>query len=253
MGPYHVPTPHDLAYDQSPSIYKDIMHCRLSCICMVFFSLDRRAEACWHYPASSLSLLDSSSSVIFTRRVQQTPFILTQPLPNMPAPKDRKFYLRAPDLEFRLNGPIKIGNVITDMTLPQDPITFFDPLPKIIPGAGYSKGKTEREHHASLNAGLSAKLYDVFGGQAEAKTSSSLKTIYAFDKAAAWYLERNPTAADAKRFREKDEEFKSALRNGPVSTLSRYMYPYTRSSLHGEPYRILGNPKERELQHFGRR
>ncbi|CZR67102.1 uncharacterized protein PAC_17001 [Phialocephala subalpina] len=135
----------------------------------------------------------------------------------MPAStKDRKFYLRTPDLEFRLNGPIKIGNVITDMTLPQDPITFLDPLPKIIPGSGYSKGKTESEHHASVNAGLSAKLYDVFGGQAEAKTSSSLKTIYAFDKVSAWYLEKNPTAADAEKFREKDDEFKNALRNGPV-------------------------------------
>lgn len=136
---------------------------------------------------------------------------------NMPAStKARKFYLRTPDLEFRLNGPIKVGNVITDMTLPQDPITFLDPLPKIIPGSGYSKGKTESEHHASVNAGLAAKLYDVFGGQAEAKTSSSLKTIYAFDKVSAWYLEKNPTAADAKKFREKDDEFKNALRNGPV-------------------------------------
>ena len=135
----------------------------------------------------------------------------------MPAStRDRKFYLRAPDLEFRLNGPIKIGNVITDMSLPQDPITVFEPLPKIIPGSGYSKGKAESEHHASVNASLSAKLYDVFGGQAEAKTSSSLKTIYNFEKVLAWYLEKNPTAADAKKFREKDEEFKNALRNGPV-------------------------------------
>jgi hypothetical protein len=135
----------------------------------------------------------------------------------MPASKkDRKFYFRAPDLEFRLNGPIKIGNVITDMTLPQDPITSLDPLSKIIPGSGYSKGKMESEQHASVSAGLSAKLYDVFGGQAEAKTSRSLKTIYAFDKVSAWYLEKNPTAADAEKFREKDDEFKNALRNGPV-------------------------------------
>ncbi len=69
--------------------------------------------------------------------VQLSPF-------NMPREgKERKFYLRAPDLEFRLNGPIKIGNLITDMTLPQDPITFLDPLPKIIHGSGYSQGKTE--------------------------------------------------------------------------------------------------------------
>jgi len=135
----------------------------------------------------------------------------------MPTPtKERKFYLRAPDLEFRLNGPIKIGNVITDMTLPQDPITIFDPLPKIIPGSGYGKGKTESKHHASANMGLSIKLYDVFGGRVDANTSSSLKTVYAFDKVSAWYLEKNPTVADTKKFREKDNEFKNALRNGPV-------------------------------------
>ncbi|KAF7503134.1 hypothetical protein GJ744_004276 [Endocarpon pusillum] len=135
----------------------------------------------------------------------------------MPAStKEGKFYLRAPDLEFRLNGPIKIGNVITDMSLPQDPITFLDPLPKIIPGSGYSKGKTESEHHASINVGISAKVYEFFGGQAEAKSSSSLKTIYAFDKLSAWYLEKNPTAADAKKFHDKDDEFKNALRKGPV-------------------------------------
>jgi hypothetical protein len=135
----------------------------------------------------------------------------------MPASKkDRKFYLRAPDLEFRLNGPIKIGNVITDMTLPQDPVTFLKPLSKTIPGSGYSKGKIEKEHHASINASLSAKIYDIFGGQAEAKTGSSLKTIYAFDKVSAWYLENNPTVADVEKFRENDVEFKNALRNGPV-------------------------------------
>jgi len=133
-----------------------------------------------------------------------------------PSTKDRKFYLRAPDLEFRLNGPIKIGNVITDMTLPQDPITFFDPLAKIISGSGYGEGKIESENHASFNASLSAKIYDLFGGQAEAKTSSSLKTIYTFDKVSARYLESNPTAAEAREFRKKNTEFKNALRNGPV-------------------------------------
>ena len=135
-----------------------------------------------------------------------------------PSTKVKKYYLRAPDLEFRLNGPIKIGNVITDMTLPQDPITFFDPLPKIISGSGYGEGRIESEDHASFNASLSAKFYDLFGGQAEATTSSSLKTIYTFDKLSARYLEKNPMPAEVKEFRKKDTEFRNALRNGPVCT-----------------------------------
>lgn len=175
-----------------------------------------------YYPASVFSLSDSLKFRNAQLPIEQAPIIGFSSLSNQSlfhmavSTKDRKFYLRAPDLEFRLNGPINIGNVITDMTLPQDPITFLDPSPNIIFGAGYSKGKTESEHHGSVNAGLSTKLYDVFGGQAEAKTSRSMKTIYTFDKVSASYLERNPTAADAKKFREKDDEFKNALRNGPV-------------------------------------
>ncbi|KAI5920980.1 hypothetical protein F4810DRAFT_722920 [Camillea tinctor] len=119
----------------------------------------------------------------------------------MPAStKDRKFYFRAPDLEFGLNGPIKIGNIIS--------------------GSGYGKGKTESRNHTSVNASLSTKLYDVFGGQAEAKANRSMKTIYEFDKVSALYLEKNPTATDAKKFCEQDDEFKRALKNGLVNIVT---------------------------------
>ncbi|OQU98205.1 hypothetical protein CLAIMM_04023 [Cladophialophora immunda] len=135
----------------------------------------------------------------------------------MPASaQERKFYLRAPDLEFQLNGPIRIGNVITDMTLPQDPITFLNPLPNVVAGSAYGKGKIGSEHHASVKVGLSAKMYDLFGAQGEAKANTSLKTVYTFDKVSSWYLEKNPTVADMKRFRDKDDEFKNALNHGPV-------------------------------------
>jgi hypothetical protein len=138
-------------------------------------------------------------------------------MPPDPPTKSRKFYLRAPDLEFRLNGPIKIDNILTDLSLPQDPISFLDPLPNIISGSGYGEGKTESEHHSSVHAGLSAKLYDVFGGQAEAKRSSSVKTIYEFEEVEALYLENNPTVKEMKALRESDAEVKSALKNEPVT------------------------------------
>jgi hypothetical protein len=135
----------------------------------------------------------------------------------MPASnKDRKFYLRAPGLEFRLNGPLKIGNVITDMALPQDPITLLDPLPRIISGAGFSEGSTEDGYHASVKAGFAAKLSNIFSGQVETKSSSSLKTVYKFHKISALYLENNPTFADLKKFRDTNEEFRNALRAGVV-------------------------------------
>jgi hypothetical protein len=130
---------------------------------------------------------------------------------------DRNFYLRAPGLEFRVNGPIRIGNVITDMTLPQDPITHWDPLSNIVSGSGFSKGTTETKQHASINAGFATKLGKIFGGQTDAKRSNSMTTVYAFDKISALYLEENPTVTDARAFRRKDENFKNALRDGPVS------------------------------------
>jgi hypothetical protein len=138
-------------------------------------------------------------------------------MPPDPPTKIRKFYLRAPDLEFRLNGPIKIGNILTDPSLPQDPISFLDPLPNIIPGSGYGEGRTESEHHSSVHAGLSAKIYDVFGGQGEAERSSSVKTIYEFKEVEALYLENNPTVKEMKALRERDAEVKSALKNAPVT------------------------------------
>jgi hypothetical protein len=130
---------------------------------------------------------------------------------------DRNFYLRAPGLEFRVNGPIKIGNVITDMSLPQDPIAHWDPLPKIVSGSGFGKGTTETKQHASINAGFATKIGSIFGGHADANRSNSMTTVYAFDKISALYLEENPTIDDAKAFRMKDQNFKNALRDGPVS------------------------------------
>lgn len=128
----------------------------------------------------------------------------------------KKLYLPAPGLEFRVNGPIKIGNVITNMSLPQDPITFLSPLSDTIEVEELDTGTTENRSHASVNAGLAAKFSNVFDGQAEAQSSSSLKTVYDFDKISALYLEKNPTGADAKAFRLKDEEFRNALKTGPV-------------------------------------
>ncbi|KIW21361.1 hypothetical protein PV08_01941 [Exophiala spinifera] len=133
-----------------------------------------------------------------------------------PSTEIKRFYLRAPDLEYSVDGPIKIGNVLSDITLPQDPITFFAPLSNVVSGVGYGKGEISKDHHASLNVGLSAKIYDVFGAQADAETSGLVKTTYAFDEIVALHLQTNPTAADVKQFRENDVEFKNALQKGPV-------------------------------------
>lgn len=130
--------------------------------------------------------------------------------------EQKKFYLRSPDLEYNLNGPIQIGNVVTDMKYPQDPIATLSPMSAIVTGSGYGDGKLEHEGHASLKLSLAAKIYEVFGGQAEARTNNSLRTTYEFDEIEAQYLQRNPTKADAQMLQETNQEVKGALMRGPV-------------------------------------
>lgn len=115
-----------------------------------------------------------------------------------------------------MNGPIKIGNFITDLTAPQDPFAYFEPLAKVINGSGFGEGRVVNEHHGSANADFAAKLSNVFKAQARAATSSSSNTVYEFDKITAKFLETNPTAKEAKAFRLKDEEFKNALQTADV-------------------------------------
>ncbi|KAJ4376892.1 hypothetical protein N0V86_006329 [Didymella sp. IMI 355093] len=148
----------------------------------------------------------------------------------------RKFYLAAPGLEFRMNGPIKIGNVITDLMAPQDPIAFFEPLAKIINGSPFGEGRVADEHRASAHADFAAKLSNIFGAQAGAVANSSSNTMYEFDRITAKFLETNPTAKDAKAFRLKDEEFRNALRVYIVTGLKiarGLKYAKQRASGHG--------------------
>jgi hypothetical protein len=135
---------------------------------------------------------------------------------NMSSTSTSKFYLRAPDLEYNLQGPIQIGNIIKDMKRPQDPIATLNPIPQIITGSGFGDGRMEHELHGSLKLNLSSKIYEVFGGQAEARTSNSLRTTYEFDEVEAQYLKKNPTKADAEKLRDTDKEVKGALSRGPV-------------------------------------
>jgi hypothetical protein len=135
----------------------------------------------------------------------------------MPSPQEqRKFYLRTPDLEFTQGGPIKIGNIITDMFLPQDSIAIFEPLPKVMKGASAAEGTQQRKSHAANKLDLSLKLYEAFGGHAEAKNDRHLRTVYDYDEIESSYLETNPTAKDVKAFRKKDEEVDGALADRPV-------------------------------------
>ncbi|KAJ4990181.1 putative subtilisin [Stagonosporopsis vannaccii] len=107
-----------------------------------------------------------------------------------------------------------------DILLDKDPISKLNPTPSIITGSGYGKGKKEHEGHASVKLDLSAKIYEVFGGQAEARSSNSLRTIYEFDKIVAKYFQTNLTKADAKKLRDTDAEVKGALSRGPVYVIS---------------------------------
>ncbi|KAF3050307.1 hypothetical protein E8E11_010260 [Didymella keratinophila] len=84
------------------------------------------------------------------------------------------------------------------MMYPQDPISSLNPVPPIVTDASFEKGKKEHEDHSSMKTNLAAKIYEVFGAQAEAKSSNSMRTVYEFDEDEARYLERNPTKGESK-------------------------------------------------------
>lgn len=133
------------------------------------------------------------------------------------SPENRKFYLRSPDLEFTRDGPIQIGNVITDMFYPQDALTTLNPVPKIMQGASFGSGRKSRESHASIDLSFSATLYEAFGGQADAKSSSAAHEQYDFDEIQSYYLERSISPKDAQTLSDTDEEVKAILDdNRPV-------------------------------------
>ncbi|KAF2804924.1 uncharacterized protein BDZ99DRAFT_467152 [Mytilinidion resinicola] len=135
----------------------------------------------------------------------------------MPAAQgNQKYYLRVPDLEYIQGGPIKIGNIITNMFHPENTIGFLDPLPNVMKGAGAGEGDVKREAHGSINISFSAKLYEAFGGRAEASKERSLRTVYEYNEVESWYLSQNPTGADVKALRKKDEQVDGALNTGPV-------------------------------------
>lgn len=89
-------------------------------------------------------------------------------------------------------------------------------MPKIIDGISSSRGRTERDSHSSAVINLASKIYIVFGGQAEARHSKEMETIYTFDRIDALMLERNPRMTDLEAIRNTDKEVRNALKRGPV-------------------------------------
>jgi len=135
----------------------------------------------------------------------------------MPPPQeDKKFYIRAPSLDYPRDGPIQIGNIITDVFLPQDPISQLDLITKIIDGASLSEGKRERGNHGSADLDIATKLYAAFGSHAKMKQSAEARTVYEFDEVETLMLERNPRATDMTVLRNEDSEVRAALRRGPI-------------------------------------
>ncbi|KAI4657231.1 uncharacterized protein J4E79_007848 [Alternaria viburni] len=134
--------------------------------------------------------------------------------------EDKLFYIRAPSLDHLRNGPIKIGNIITDIFLPQDPIAHFEPLANIIDGASLSEGTRERGDHGSVGLNVSAKLYAAFGSQAKGKRSADTRTVYDFDNVDTLMLERNPRAAEMTALRDEDPEVHDALKRAPVYVIT---------------------------------
>ncbi|KAF2148361.1 hypothetical protein K461DRAFT_324714 [Myriangium duriaei CBS 260.36] len=139
----------------------------------------------------------------------------------MPEPQEnKKFYIRAPSLEYRRDGPIRLGHVIPDIFNPEDPIHTLDPLPKVIEGVEFADNTLERSHHGVAKLRLAAKIYEAFGNHATASVDHTTHSIYTFDRLQSFYFAVNPTKADVKALVASSPEVKAALKSKPVYILT---------------------------------
>ncbi|KAI4623397.1 hypothetical protein J4E83_004791 [Alternaria metachromatica] len=135
-------------------------------------------------------------------------------------PEDKNWYLRAPSLDYPDGGPIRIGNIITNVAEPQNDIANLDGQLKIIPGISYGKGQKDREIHSSAAIKLATKLYTAFGGQADAQRSKDWKTTYKFDRIDSVMLARNPRVEQVQELRSTNKAVRDALTKGPIYIIS---------------------------------
>lgn len=112
--------------------------------------------------------------------------------------KGGNFYLRAPTLEYYLDGPIRIGNVIVDPKLPQDPITRLDFIPNIV-----VTSETKKETTVPAFARAFRREKSV--------------AAYAFDEITTSYLATAAKSIVNDGLPWNDEEVQHALHRGPVS------------------------------------
>lgn len=134
----------------------------------------------------------------------------------MAAPKRKghgeiKYYIRAPTLDYTKGGPIQLGHVLKDPFNPEDPVFTWDPL-RATTIVSAAEPNIHRKYVTSTNAGLSAKVYQLFGGNADAKTSDLVKTNYQLDAIETEYFTTNPTNNDAKNLVSSNEAVRSAMK-----------------------------------------
>jgi len=133
-----------------------------------------------------------------------------------PPSEDRKFFIRAPSFDYPPSGPIDIGNVITDLFLPQEPIAQLQPLASNCTMESSSEGTRKRGDHSDA----SAKLYAAFSSQAKGKRSADIRTEYNFDSVDTLMLGRCPRAADITVLCGENPAVQNALRRGPVYVIT---------------------------------
>ncbi|KAI4908603.1 uncharacterized protein J4E92_010796 [Alternaria infectoria] len=138
-----------------------------------------------------------------------------------PSPlESRNLFIRAPSLDYPPNGPIKIGNVITDMFRPQDPIAQLEPLAEIITMASSNEGTRKRGDHGSARLDASAKLCAAFGSQAKGKRSTNMRTVYDFNNVETLMLERNPRVTEIIALCDAEPKVQYALKRRPIYVIT---------------------------------
>lgn len=105
-------------------------------------------------------------------------------------------YIRAPNLDFVVDGPIRLGQVIENPYAPTKPLYTLNPLPATVtvPHLAY---KVKRESDRSLGASFLANLFRGVNIHVGGKTCGDIAYSYSMDGLESTYFQADPTDDEA--------------------------------------------------------
>lgn len=120
-------------------------------------------------------------------------------------------WIRAPSLDFTLDGPIRLGNIIIGRRRPQHPIARLNFQKRTITSRSYEKNGT---------VDLSKTVYGKSQSQGEAQDSKSPPTLYNVDEIEGQFVSTRLAMTGFKELCKEDEVVRKTLNYGQVYVIT---------------------------------